>query len=312
MTNNAPLIFHHKNVSPYSEKIRLMLGYAECHWQSVLVPLTPPRLSLDTLIDGYRRIPVAQIGADVFCDTRIISAEIALLTDKPQLNPFAQSEQHWRRAEYIESDIFQVALNSLNVLGLVRALLSQIPLNQLVNYLSDKKFLYENSHPDLIANARSRAESKALWQQYLDELEASLTNDFLTGKEPQYVDFCAVHLIWFRMGMEGSVLFKRRAKLKSWYQKMTNFNHGKSIDISAIDAISEAKNAQPRVLAPDMLQSARIGKRVSVATTDVLVGETHGCLVGENDERWIIAKQNQATGLVHIHFPKTTYLLTEL
>ncbi|MCG7588431.1 glutathione S-transferase family protein, partial [Photobacterium sp. OFAV2-7] len=305
-------IFHHKSVSPYSEKIRLMLGYTNLSWLSVEAPLTPPRPSIDPLLDGYRRIPVVQLGADIFCDTRIIAAEISELSGNEKLNPFFQSQEEWQWSEYIENDVFHFSLNSLHPLGLIRALLSQVPLRQLPNYLADKKHLFRNSNPELTAAAPDRARSKALWQRYLDKLETRLLQDFLNGSAPTYADFCAVHLIWFRMGMEGRVLFKGRPQLEKWYQKMISFSHGRSADITPFNAITSAKNNQPRLIDTSMTQGSLIGKRVSVSTTDILLGDTQGCLVGEDNERWILARDTEVAGRVHVHFPKATYQITTL
>ena len=72
------LILHHYTMSPFSQKIRSMLGYTGIQWQSVITREMPPRPLLETLTGGYRKIPMAQIGADIFVDTRTIAAEIAL------------------------------------------------------------------------------------------------------------------------------------------------------------------------------------------------------------------------------------------
>ena len=68
MTNiNKEWVLHHYEASPYAEKIRLMFGYTGLRWHSVISPPMPPRPNLDPLTGGYRRIPVAQKGADLFC-----------------------------------------------------------------------------------------------------------------------------------------------------------------------------------------------------------------------------------------------------
>jgi glutathione S-transferase len=72
-------------MSPFSEKIRAMLGYADLSWQSCMTREMPPRPLLARLAGGYRKIPVAQIGADIFCDSHIIATEIAQLSNKPLL-----------------------------------------------------------------------------------------------------------------------------------------------------------------------------------------------------------------------------------
>ena len=73
------MILHHYPMSPFSEKIRLMFGYADMEWLSVISPESPPRPIVEPLVGGYRRIPVAQSGADIFCDSRLIADEIANL-----------------------------------------------------------------------------------------------------------------------------------------------------------------------------------------------------------------------------------------
>ena len=74
---NDLMILHHYEGSPYSEKIRLMFGMTNTRWLSLSSPMRPPRPNLDPLTGGYRRIPVAQIGADIFCDTSLIAGEVA-------------------------------------------------------------------------------------------------------------------------------------------------------------------------------------------------------------------------------------------
>ncbi len=70
------LILHHYDGSPYSEKIRLLLGYKGLDWRSATMPPMLPKPELMTLTGGYRRAPVLQIGADVYCDSALIAAEI--------------------------------------------------------------------------------------------------------------------------------------------------------------------------------------------------------------------------------------------
>ena len=64
-----PIILHHFDRSPFSEKIRVVLGHKGLSWRSVRIPQIMPKPDLMPLTGGYRRTPVMQIGADVFCDT---------------------------------------------------------------------------------------------------------------------------------------------------------------------------------------------------------------------------------------------------
>ena len=54
MTN---LILHHYPTSPFSEKIRLMLGFKRLAWKSVLIPSIMPKPDVVALTGGYRKTP---------------------------------------------------------------------------------------------------------------------------------------------------------------------------------------------------------------------------------------------------------------
>src|SRR5258708_22613267 len=60
-----------------------MLGGKGLSWRSVIQPVIMPKPELVPLTGGYRRIPVMQIGADVYCDTQVILAEIEARQPSP-------------------------------------------------------------------------------------------------------------------------------------------------------------------------------------------------------------------------------------
>ena len=65
MTTMHPIILHHFEQSPFSEKIRIVFGLKNVDWTSVLISRIMPRPDLMPLTGGYRRTPVMQIGADI-------------------------------------------------------------------------------------------------------------------------------------------------------------------------------------------------------------------------------------------------------
>ena len=77
------LILHHYDASPFSEKVRLLFGLRGLAWRSVIQPTIMPKPELTPLTGGYRRIPVLQAGADVYCDTQVILAEVAARSGGP-------------------------------------------------------------------------------------------------------------------------------------------------------------------------------------------------------------------------------------
>ena len=104
--DNRDWILHHYEESPYAEKIRLMFGHAGIAWSSVLSPPMPPRPSLDPLTGGYRRIPVAQKGADLFCDSALIALEIASASDRRELRPDSVADDRSDLVARAQGDVF--------------------------------------------------------------------------------------------------------------------------------------------------------------------------------------------------------------
>ena len=83
----SELILHHYDMSPYAEKIRLSLGLKGLPWRSVQTPMVLPKPDHFELTGGYRRVPVLQIGADIYCDTHLISRILDQVQPAPPLSP---------------------------------------------------------------------------------------------------------------------------------------------------------------------------------------------------------------------------------
>ncbi len=81
----AEIILHQYVNSPFSEKIRKIMAYKKISWRAVEQPVIMPKPRLVPLTGGYRRIPVLQIGADVWCDTGIIIRKLEELHPEPSL-----------------------------------------------------------------------------------------------------------------------------------------------------------------------------------------------------------------------------------
>ena len=83
------MILHHYDLSPFSEKIRRILVFKQLPWRAVEQPIMAPKPDLTPLTGGYRRIPVMQIGADIYCDTALIARELEKRYPTPAVIPAA-------------------------------------------------------------------------------------------------------------------------------------------------------------------------------------------------------------------------------
>src|SRR5512143_432914 len=81
------LILHHDDTSPFSEKVRTILAHKRLAWRAVEQPAIMPKPQLTPLTGGYRRIPVLQIGADIYCDSQLIARVLEARQPQPTIFP---------------------------------------------------------------------------------------------------------------------------------------------------------------------------------------------------------------------------------
>ena len=89
------IILHNYPQSPVAEKVRVALGIKQASWRSVEIPRIPPKPNLVKLTGGYRRTPVMQIGADIYCDTQCILRELDRRFPEPGLQPASSAGLDW-------------------------------------------------------------------------------------------------------------------------------------------------------------------------------------------------------------------------
>ncbi len=297
------LILHHYDMSPYAQKIRAMLGYADLEWQSVITREGPPRPQLEPLAGAYRRIPVAQIGADVFCDSKLIAREIAALANLPELAPENAGEvaQDW--IDRAQGQLFFAAVvSAVSVKFLINAIRA-LSFSGLKELMADRAEMGKTS----TIKAPPRKEARAMMNTHLANIEKQLDSDFLLGEKPQLADFAVYHGLWMIHVQGGKRFIRRYPKTVAWIARIQAFGIGRATPLAAEHALEIAKDHQPRAIAESEQQHALIGKPVAIGPNDYAQQATSGVLVGSTPQSWIIAREHPQTGLVHVHFPKAGY-----
>lgn len=302
----SDLILHHYALSPFSEKVRAMLGYADLGWQSVTVREMPPRPQLAPLAGGYRKIPVAQSGADVFCDTRIISQEIARLAGKPELVEANCDTEVQEFVAKVDLEIFLACIISAGNLTLLRKVLKESSLLDLGRLLWDRIAMGSKAK----VKANSPKQMKRMVDAHLADLETRLESQpFLFGDSPNAGDFSAYHSLWFQRDLAEQPRVKRYPKVNAWMDRLQAYGQGNSTQIGADQALELARTASPRALPDSTQDQALIGKTVRIAPDDYGRIPVEGTLVASTDERWIVARDEDAVGRVHVHLPRQGFVI---
>lgn len=298
----SALILHHYPMSPFSEKIRLMLGYAGLSWQSVQVRELPPRPELAEMVGGYRKIPVAQIGADLFCDTRTIATEIARLSSKPELALENNTQEVQEFVRETDLEVFLACLVSSSGSRMLGKLIKSTSFLEAMRFLKDRIKMGRKARVQALGPKAARARV----QDHLARMEEMLGKDFLFGDTPCNADFSAFHSLWFVTDLAEKPITESWPRVHHWMQRMRDFGHGESEPITADEALSVAAEAGPRAI-DSRNEEDLMDKPVSIAPADYGRTPVTGVLVGGNDQARILSRNSERCGTVHVHLPRQGY-----
>ena len=189
----ADLIFHHYQNSPFSEKVRLIFGYKKLAWKSVFIPPIMPKPNLTALTGGYRRTPVLQIGADIYCDTALIADVLERIAPEPSLYPAQVAGVARTVAQWADSTLFWTVIAYVFQPAAMPYLLGPLTPEQMKAFGADRAAMRGN------APRMSVQEATGNLRDYLSRLENMLEggNPYLLGAQASIADFSVYHSIWF-------------------------------------------------------------------------------------------------------------------
>jgi len=308
------LILHHYDASPFAEKARLMLGFKQLSWRSVDIPRIMPKPDLVALTGGYRKTPVLQVGADIYCDTALIARRLDAEKATPALFPEGQEFVAASFAQWVDSQIFQHAVSLVFQPESVAVRFGKLPPEAVKAFVADRAGLFSGG-----SATRVPVEvAKHNWPSLMGRVEQQLAReagDFLFG-EPSIADFSLAHCLWFLKGTSVTApLVDAYPNVSAWLGRVLGFGHGASSALSAEDAIAIARAATPAALPDEPFvepNGLTVGQRVQIAATDYGVDPVEGELVFAGAEELILRREDDRAGTVHVHFPRLGFAIKTL
>lgn len=302
-----PLILHHYPMSPFAEKIRLILGFKGLPWSSVHIPNIMPKPDLTALTGGYRKTPVMQIGADIYCDTSLIAEVIEALSPQPTLYPSGIAAASRVLAQWADSTLFWTTVAfTLQPAGIAH-MFEGVPPEAIKAFGEDRNVFRASLH-------RMRpADASAAFTLYLDRLEEMLGKQkFFFGSAPSIADFSIYHNIWFlEHGGPVARILEAYPGLQAWRARMSAFGHGTQEKLDSEAAIAIAHGAAPEPAGGNHAEShgISVGDKVVVAATDTGIDPVEGVLYAATKDRISIARQDPRAGNGVVHFPRLGFEL---
>jgi len=295
----AELILHHYDTSPFSEKIKKILAYKNLPWRAVEQPTIMPKPQLLPLTGGYRRIPVLQIGADIYCDTQLIARTLERLHPQPSIYPPGTegSCQVW--------NLWADRLFFWTTTSILFALIGE---NVPKEFIDDRtKMLPGRNFADIPKLAPHAKEQCRSFAQFL-AAQLVAGNQFILGKQFSLADAACYHPVWFlRNFPPAAVVFDEFPQVVEWSERIKAMGHGKRTDMSADEALKIAHDSTPTTLsATDPLEPNGItaGTRVTVTPDDYAFDPVAGEVVASSVHEIAIRRRHDQVGEVVVHFPR--------
>ena len=300
------LILHHYPMSPFAEKIRLVLGAKKLTWKSVIIPRVMPKPDVIALTGGYRKTPILQVGADIYCDTALIAKQLD--GHAPSLYPARHAAAALAMSQWIDTFFFGVAVAQVFRPANLAHMFADNPADLDV-FTKDRAAMRVNATTRRI----SALEADAVAHSFLSALERQFAAGakFVVGDELSIADFSAYHCLWFMRRAPGSAkLIEPHKQVTAWLARMSDFGHGSATELPSSEAIAIAKRSTPsHVSDAQGAGDIRVGDDVQVLPTDYGIDPSPGKLVTCTADEIVIARTDPRAGNVHVHFPRMQYEL---
>ncbi|HEX8818582.1 MAG TPA: glutathione S-transferase family protein [Archangium sp.] len=300
----SQLILHHYPRSPFSEKVRTLLGFKGLRWTSVIIPAIMPKPDVIALTGGYRKTPLLQIGADIYCDTALIADVLERLAPTPTLYPAESAGLARIQAQWADSTLFWTAIAySFQPAGL-QSIFGNLPPEHLKAFMADRAAFRANA-------PRMRVpEAIGALRLYLEQLEAQLADDrpWLLGKATSLADFSVYHPLWYiRQAAGVAGILESYPHLTAWMERVQALGHGTSEKMESGEAVALAASSTPVSTEGEAfldLHGLARGERVTVAATDYGVDPVEGALVLSRPNELAVRRVDARAGEVVVHFPR--------
>ena len=305
----ADLILHHYPTSPFAEKIRLALGYKKLAWKSVIIPMVMPKPDIVALTGGYRKTPVLQIGADIYCDTALICDVLEHLQPEPSLYPEPSKGMGRTLAQWADTTLFWAAMAyNFQPAGAAQVFAGAPP--EAAKVFAEDRQAMRGGMLRMPA-----ADATAAYKSYLRRMSDMLDDwPFLLGTAPSIADFAAYHPLWFtrtRTPAMAGILNATPAVL-AWMNRMADIGHASFEKFTSQDAIAVAAAATPAALNGDVFQDEHgipLGSQVMIRSENFGLEPTQGELVAATRMHYTLRRTDPRAGAVHVHFPRIGYIL---
>ncbi len=301
MSDATAVILHQYDMSPFSEKIRKILAHKNAPWRAVTQSMWLPRPHLTPMTGSYRRIPVLQIGADIWCDTRLIARKLDALFPNPPLVPRGLEAAAESISQWADRHMFGVAVPQV-----FTALGAMLP----PELMADRKKMRPDLDPAALAALVPDLKNEL--RVFLAGLDRTLAQGgFLLGDTFSVADASVFHVLWFvRNTPDAAAMLAQTPGVQRWLAAIDGMGQGKREDMTPEAALAIAKAAEPatprRADAHDP-NGLTPGTKVAISSDDLPQSRFEGEVIALDVDEVVILRHDQECGAIALHFPRAGY-----
>lgn len=304
----ADFILHHYPPSPVAEKVRTAFGLKKLRWRSCEQNRLPDRPELFAMTGGYRRIPVMQVGADIFCDTQCILPALDRIAPEPSLFPDGFVGLPIGFSRWTDNELFQTGFRAA-----FAPVMDKLP----PALLADRARLYIGEDADMAAELADMPHTLAQMRAMLGWMDERLGHaPHLFGARPGYGDLVLWYFVWFvrERYPDAETFFAEFENILAWAARMAAIGHGDQSAITPAEALAIAKTATPQTAPredPRDPQGLKPGMTASVAPlTDSGETAVTGAIRAVARDWIALTIEGPETGELAVHFPRVGYRVT--
>lgn len=297
------LILHHYDMSPYAEKIRLALGRKGLAWRSVQTPMVLPKPDHFELTGGYRRVPVLQIGADIYCDTHLITRVLDDFQPDPPLSPPGREVEELAFSRWAESS-FMLLIHAFFGIGDV------FP----EDFVEDRTATMIPPGTDIEQTKMILPTRLMQLRANLDRIEMQLADgrSFVFGEQPCAADLSAFHpVMMMKIHERTAALLAPFARVTAWLERVRAIGHGSPSPMDVAEAIEIARSSTPAEYEgePVIPEGMKIATPVVVLHDEYGSGTVAGSLAPSGLHEVAVRRSTDRAGEVVVHFPRDEFTL---
>jgi len=306
----SDMILHHYDEAPFAHKIRLVFGIKNLKWRSVVQPSAMPKPNLTPLTGGYRRTPVLQIGADIYCDTQLIAALVERTHPEPSIFPggnpgLDMALGSWANGPYVVTSVAIYMGSDDPFSG---------SLDLPAHFHEDRKKMWQTQF-DTDALGPRLAGYRSQLDAHTDFIVQQLADGrpFLTGQKPGWPDIHAMWDPWFLYRFapsEAERAYGHLPAIPAWLERLDAVGEGTRVEMAPEAALDLAQTSAPLPatgIAPRDPIGIAAGTEVCVSPSDYAEANITGTLVGTTVSSVTIRRDDPRVGEVGVHFPKIGY-----